>query len=240
MDVAGDGHCQYAAVFTSIAPAEWHQSLLSGSYTTAVAEAARKLRHEALRELSQLYDAAFTSLRIDATLRDNWCIIPNPYTPDVRDLGDESWLFEKELLDRLYPIDLPPPGSPAPACNWGNALTLHLLAQRLQTPIFCFPIDCTIHAATPYEGGRLRRPIAFLPKEDTPRPSDFIARAAYLAAYQEHSDYTAQHGNLYERMVFGSLADAIRRLTEVRASDVLPILLVLAGEHYQALIPNTP
>ena len=104
-------------------PAEWHQSLLSGSYTTAVAEAARKLRHEALQELSQLYDAAFTSLRIDATLRDNWCIIPDLYTPDVRDTGYEDWSDSspKQLLDRLYPIDLPPPGSPAPACNWRGA-----------------------------------------------------------------------------------------------------------------------
>ena len=31
IDVAGDGHCQYAAALASIAPAEWHLPLLQGS-----------------------------------------------------------------------------------------------------------------------------------------------------------------------------------------------------------------
>ena len=156
VDVAGNGHCQYAAVLASIAPAYWHQPLLSGSGIQEVAKAITALRRKAEMALRRLFLNASTSPRVETHLRNKWgATETRNFSPEFLPAG---------LMDRLSPPALAnyKEGASVPYKHWGSDDTLHLIAQVFQTPIFCFPIDGAAHS-----GGMPYSPLAFLP-EDSP------------------------------------------------------------------------
>ena len=222
VDVAGDGHCQYAAALASIAPTEWHQPLLSGSSIEEVAGAISGLRFKAEMALRRLFRDASTSSRIAAHLRNKW---------DATEAPNFGQNVSQTLLNRLSPPALAnyKEGTSVPFKHWGNDETLHLIAQGLQTPIFCFPIDGAAHS-----GGMPHRPLAFL-SEDSP----LLLSARRRAAPPPRDP--ADHLDLYETV--GSLhsqADALALLARAHACGLRPILLAYTGIHYQAIIPSNP
>ena len=222
VDVAGDGHCQYAAALASIAPTEWHQPLLSGSSIQEVAGAISGLRFKAEMALRRLFRDASTSSRIAAHLRNKW---------DATEAPNFGQNVSQTLLNRLSPPALAnyKEGTSVPFKHWGNDETLHLIAQGLQTPIFCFPIDGAAHS-----GGMPHRPLAFL-SEDSP----LLLSARRRAAPPPRDP--ADHLDLYETV--GSLhsqADALALLARAHACGLRPILLAYTGIHYQAIIPSNP
>ena len=224
IDVAGDGHCQYAAALASIAPADWHPPLLRGSKIQEVADAITALRRKAEMALRRLFLNASTSPRVETHLRNKWGAADLTFSPDNLPSG---------LLDRLSPPALAhyKGGAPVPYKHWGSDDTLHLIAQELQTPIFCFPLDGATHS-----GGMSYSPLAFLP-EDSPllfSPTNPLRRRRPLPRT------SADHLDLYEAVKLDSLAIALELLARAQASGLRPIILAYTGIHYQAIIPNNP